>query len=127
MLLQNIIPKPVEIKATGFAFQLTKETNIVLNDSTSDLLKLGQYLSNNLKPATGFPLLVVINKEHQVGNIFLSISALDSLTNKEGYELNISADSVSLEICTAVTNGIKSNEDLTLTSHFEQVIPVIRY
>jgi hexosaminidase len=96
--LQNIIPKPVAVTSTGFAFELIKETNIILNDSTPELLKLGQYLSNTLKPATGFPLHVAVtNKEHEAGNIFLSLGAIDSLTNKEGYELNISTDSVSLK------------------------------
>jgi hexosaminidase len=96
--LQNIIPKPVEVKSTGFAFELRKETNIILNDSTPASLKLGQYLSNTLKPATGFPLHVAVtNKEHEAGNIFLSLGEVDSLTNKEGYELNISPDSVSLK------------------------------
>jgi hexosaminidase len=96
--LQNIIPKPVEIKATGFAFELTKETNIVLNDSIPELLKLGQYLSNTLQPATGFPLkLTNTNKEQKAGDIFLLLGVIDSVTNKEGYELNISTDSVSLK------------------------------
>jgi hexosaminidase len=95
--LQNIIPKPVEVVATGFAFELTKETNIFLNDSTPALLKLGQYLSNTLKPATGFPLRVALsNEEKPAGNIFLSLVP-DSLTNKEGYELTISTDSVYLK------------------------------
>ncbi len=98
--LQNIIPKPLAIKATGFAFEVTKETSIILNDSTPALLKLGQYLSNMLKPATGFPLNIATTKKEQTaGNIFLFLTT-DSLSNKEGYELSISTDSVYLKATT---------------------------
>jgi hexosaminidase len=113
--LQNIIPKPVEVTSTGFAFELTKETDIILNDSTPELLKLGQYLSNTLKPATGFPLNVVNeNKEQEAGNIFLSIAAIDSVTNKEGYILSILPDSVLLRANTAagLFRGIQTLKQL---------------
>jgi hexosaminidase len=116
--LQNIIPKPVEVTSTGFAFELTKETNIILNDSTPELLKLGQYLSNTLQPATGFPLNVVNeNKEHEAGNIFLSIAAIDSVTNKEGYILDILPDSVLLRANTAagLFRGIQTLRQLLPT------------
>lgn len=96
--LQNIIPKPVEITATGLAFELTKETNIFLNDTTPELLKLGKYLSSKLKFATGFPLNVALaSKEHRAENIYLSLGKIDSITNEEAYELEITEDSVSLK------------------------------
>jgi hexosaminidase len=96
--LHNIIPKPVEITATGFAFELTKESTIFLNDTTPELLKLGRYFSNKLKPATGFPLRVLLAAEkHSVGNIYFSLGEIDSTTNAEAYELNISEDSISLK------------------------------
>lgn len=96
--IQNIIPKPLEIQPTGFSFELTKATNIILNDSTPELLNLGKYFANTLKPATGFSLnIAVAYKEHAAGNIFFSVGAIDSITNKEGYELNVYPDSISLK------------------------------
>ncbi len=100
--LQNIIPKPVEITATGFAFELTNETTIFLNDTTSALLELGHYFSKKLKPATGFPLKVALaSEDHESGNIYLSLGKIDSVTNEEAYELHITEDSVSLKAFTA--------------------------
>lgn len=100
--LQNIIPKPAEVTVTGFAFELTKETTIFLNDTTPELLKLGKYLSNKLKPASGFPLKVALaTDEHTAGNIYFSLGAIDSTTNAEAYELDISEDSISLKANTS--------------------------
>ncbi len=100
--MENIIPKPVDVIATGFAFELTKEANIILNDSTPNLMNVGKYLSHILKPATGFPLnIVVANNEHIAGNIFLSIGTLDNSANKEGYVLDILPDSILLKASTA--------------------------
>jgi hexosaminidase len=99
--LNNIIPKPLSVVSTGFAFELTNATNICVQDSSPALLKIAQYLSNTLKPATGFPLQVAIaDKENTSGHIFLSIGALDSLQNDEAYKLHITEDSVSLKAST---------------------------
>jgi hexosaminidase len=100
--IKSIIPKPVEITETGFAFEITEETNIILKDSTLEVLKIGQYLSNTLKPSTGFPCnLVISDKKHEGGNIFLLLDSIDSLTHKEGYEITIFTDSILLKANTS--------------------------
>jgi hexosaminidase len=93
--LLNIIPKPVSVQSTGFAFQLTNTSSICIKDSS--LISIGKYLSTILKPATGFPLEVTIADKATENNIFLSLAPLDSLQNKEAYKLTITEDSVTLK------------------------------
>jgi hexosaminidase len=93
--IKSIIPKPVNVSSTGFAFELNTASKITVQDSS--LLQLGQYLSSILKPATGFSLPVIISNKATIDNIFLKVELLDSIKNEEGYHLNISQDSIALK------------------------------
>jgi len=50
-----IIPKPEKIEINDGNFLLNDKTIIVVSDETK---KIGEYLADELKPATGFPLSV---------------------------------------------------------------------
>ncbi|MES1221090.1 MAG: beta-N-acetylhexosaminidase, partial [Bacteroidota bacterium] len=52
--LEGLIPKPVSLNATGETFELTTASSIFVEGQSADALRIGQYLADKLKPATGF-------------------------------------------------------------------------
>ena len=95
--LQNLIPKPVSVTAGEGVFALTDKAGIyVESDSAQELLKIGQYLADKLKPSTGFALNVSAMKDAPVaGNIYLSI-VNDTALGDERYELTITKELIKL-------------------------------
>src|SRR5262245_20764126 len=57
-LMQTIIPKPVAATPTGATFALTPETGIAVEPGSDELLAIGNYLAQRLRPATGYALPV---------------------------------------------------------------------
>lgn len=98
----NLIPKPVMASDSGYVFELTSASGIMVYDSTSELMKVAQYLAGKLKPATGFSLNVIASKEAPTaGNIYLSLVSGDSIKNSEGYQLTVDKQSLSLKASAA--------------------------
>jgi hexosaminidase len=94
----NLIPKPVTTSDSGYVFELTNASGIIIADSTTELMKVAQYLAGKLKPATGFSLNVVVSKEAPTaGNIYLLLVSGDSIKNAEGYQLTVDKQSLSLK------------------------------
>lgn len=88
---EGIIPKPVSITSTGEYFTLMAGTGIYIQGESEELIQIGQYLADRLKPSTGFKFEVKsTDKSPESGNIFLTISAPDEKLGEEGYELTIS-------------------------------------
>jgi hexosaminidase len=89
----NFIPLPVSVEATGDVFELTKATSILVDGESEEVLRIGEYLGNKLRPSTGFDLKVSSAKgEPGNGNIFLTTVDADSTLGDEGYELIITED-----------------------------------
>ncbi len=101
----GLIPKPVSAQTTGGVFEFSKSTSIIIETDLPELKKIGEYLANKLKPATGFPFEVVVAAgEKKMGNIYLSIEAPGKRTNKENdeaYSLVISKEHIDLTAGTA--------------------------
>ena len=93
---ESIIPKPVSANLTGKSFYLTKETAILIEGDGKDLTAIGDYLSGQLKPATGFDLEVSYANTSSPNSIFLTTRGGDVQWGAEGYELTISEDQVKL-------------------------------
>ena len=93
---QNLIPKPVSATATNEFFELTKETGIYVQSDNESDLTTAKWFAALVKPATGFDLTVSLSKETpKSGNIYLAKSA-DTTLGKEGYELNITKESITV-------------------------------
>jgi len=93
-----LIPKPDSLLATGSSFRLNDKTQIVLENDSGDLKKVGDFLSNKLKPATGFAFPVnVSDKKNTSNTIHLLISKNKKQLGEEGYELTVNEDFISLE------------------------------
>ncbi len=95
-VLENLIPKPVSVNSTGEVFVLASTSNIYIAAENSEALKVGQYLADKLKPATGFALAVTNNTDTAApGNIHLSLLS-DSTLGEEGYTLQITKEKINL-------------------------------
>lgn len=97
--LQSIIPKPVSVEATGKTFTLTEASSIVVDAGSEEINHVGQYLSEVLKPATGFTLSVSnaeSNGQHEKGNIYLTTTGADDSLGDEGYSLTVSEEFITL-------------------------------
>lgn len=91
----TIIPKPVSVTTTSSVFEFKKETAIYIEGESPDLVRIGQYLSDKLNPATGFDTKVSSGTAEQgKGNIYLSLSGNDNELGDEGYELNIAEEMI---------------------------------
>jgi hexosaminidase len=109
----QIIPKPVSLTIGDGQFTLTKKTKIVAPGSAASI---GQVLRASLRPATGFPLPVTSGTA-QPGDIAIAIADPGTLgddTLGEGYQLDVSADQVSLRAITqhGLFNGVQTIKQL---------------
>lgn len=95
--MQHLIPIPVSVSETGDAFDLNSAAAIYVPAGDDALRNIGQYFADTLKPATGFelPVLTTTNPP-AAGNLFLTTAGADPALGEEGYELTITADSVTL-------------------------------
>jgi hexosaminidase len=94
---ESVIPKPVSVVATGGSFKLKQETAIFIKGTSDEVMKIGQYLSDRLKPATGFNLNVSsVENEPIRGSIYLQLSDEKTELGDEGYELEITENMLTL-------------------------------
>ena len=94
---ENLIPKPVSIVSSGGIFELTDLSAIYVSGETEQLKNIGQFLADKLKPATGFTMEVKSTSEiPSSGNIYLKLSDQDASLGDEGYELNITANLITI-------------------------------
>lgn len=117
LLNEAILPKPVLVTASGSSFELNAKTKIYVKGESGELLKIGHYLANLIKPASGFDLIVKSTiKAPNSNSIFLSISELESEFGNEGYKLNITDKNVSISANSpeGIFHGIQT---------FRQILP----
>ncbi len=111
----SLIPKPVSITSTDGHFSLTSKSIISYSNQDKELKRLGDFLAERLRPATGFALTVQPTGSKQiVGNISISLSSGDPLLGDEGYLLTIKSDRVNLiaRKPAGIFNGIQTLRQL---------------
>ena len=87
---EALIPKPVTLTAHGSSFALNASSSIYVEEGNEELLKIGQYLAEKLRPATSFNLEVLSTTERpSAGNIYLHLNGEDSELGEEGYALSL--------------------------------------
>ena len=97
VVMGNIIPLPVSQQGTGDTFTLSATTNIVVDAGSTEIAAIGQYLADKIDPATGYKLKVATTADSSAkGNITLTTTAADASLGDEGYQLTITADSVTI-------------------------------
>lgn len=94
----TVIPKPASVKAMGGRFVLGPGAAIRLIPDTKEISAIGRYLAERLRPATGFALPIKpADSAPMRGEILLTTAGGDPKLGEEGYELNISPESVTLK------------------------------
>ena len=108
---EALIPKPLSVKATNSSFTLNSNTSIKTSDS-EEFKRIGDFLALQIESVTGYELAV------NEGNFGVFINQLEStaLTNKEGYELAISKDSI-------VINALTGEGAFRAVQTLRQLIP----
>lgn len=90
----NIIPKPVSVTASAKSFEITDKTSIVTSGESPEVEFVAHYLSERLKPSTGYDLPVSAG-ESAKGSISLKIASDEEL-GEEGYDIDISSDLITI-------------------------------
>ncbi|NUQ22604.1 MAG: beta-N-acetylhexosaminidase [Saprospiraceae bacterium] len=90
----TILPKPVSLTPKPGSFVIKKETTIALTVKTQRFEQVAGYLSEMIKPATGFEL-VIDNKDPGTNTIAISLD--ESKTNPEGYKLVITPERIDIK------------------------------
>jgi len=94
---ENLIPKVVSAEATGSTFELTKEVVIHVDGESAEVLTIGHYLADLLKPSTGFDIKVQASKEKPAaGNIYIKLIPGDATLGEEGYEMEVTEELVTV-------------------------------
>ena len=94
--IDNVIPKPASVVATGGTFRLTASTGIYVEPATDEVMAIGQYLADHINPASGYALKVQAANGAPAKGISLSLSAADPALGPEGYQLTITPELVRL-------------------------------
>ena len=93
--MDNVIPRPASVQATGGSFSLTADTVIYVEPATDELKAIGQYLADHLNPASGLAIQVqAAGTAPAKGSISLSLTGADPALGDEGYELTITPEQV---------------------------------
>ena len=94
----HIVPAPASMTVGGGApFVLTAATSIVVVPGSADAAPVAEALGALLRPATGFPVLVLAaGAPAAAGTIHLSLAPDRAALGEEGYDLTVTADSVHL-------------------------------
>ncbi len=108
----SIIPYPQNINIFDGEFAIKPETRII---APASLNSTAEILSEEIKNISGFKT-VVISKGNTSGNIVLLIDK--TVSNPEGYRLNVSSDSIRLTASTAagIFYGIQTIKQLLISS-----------
>jgi hexosaminidase len=91
--LGNVIPMPASVTATGDTFTLTEAADILVEPATAELMAIGGYLADKLRPSTGYGLRVLPAAGIRTrGNLYLTMQGGDPALGEEGYRLAIAPD-----------------------------------
>ena len=97
MSQENLIPRPVSVNPTGDFFVLKANSTIYVQEGSDELMKIGEYLAERLRPSTGFPLKIeAVADEPRRNAIYLSLSDYFQVPADEGYELVVTRKLVKL-------------------------------
>lgn len=93
----TVIPRPTKFKPTNNFFVLSKEINVVLNDSSEEMGRIAKYFAKIIQPATGYLVETKFSNKPISQNFNFFISKKLYSLGKEGYKLTIENDILKLE------------------------------
>ena len=95
--MQNIIPQPASVTHHQGFFSLNPTTVIRIQPGEDEIRRIGQVLSDQLQPSTGYPFPVLESDGTDLlGCILLTTINADLALGEEGYELRVQPDRITL-------------------------------
>ena len=110
-----IIPKPFSVVSGNGSFKLSDKSEICLPTTNIEVSKIGAFLREKLRPATGFMLPIVESADKNgKNNIYLVLSLTNSVLGDEGYQLTIgpSRIEISANKPAGLFNGVQTLRQL---------------
>jgi len=94
----SVIPEPMEIKPACGQFTLKYKTAIYAESGSASVKAIANYLAEQLRPATGFSLVVLDDSKGSsaADSILLTTKDADKDLGKEGYELVVTKNNIVL-------------------------------
>jgi hexosaminidase len=93
----DIIPYPMSVAAGDGSFTFTEHTRVYVAPATLEILNIGSYLAERLRPATGYALPVEpIAGPPASEHIYLTLLDGDPTLGEEGYTLHCGAEGVTV-------------------------------
>ena len=114
-----LIPKPLTIKATNSSFVLTENSSIQTS-TFEEFQNVGTFLAEKIKVKTGLDLVVNGSESTKKGLISINKVVESSFTNKEGYELIVSEESI-------VVNALTAEGAFRAVQTIRQLIPYAKF
>lgn len=93
----QLVPAPSSMVAVaGAPFNVSRATSIVLDTSNAEVRAIGEVLGAQIRKSTDFPMAVAPVATASAGTIVLRLVPASATLGAEGYELNVTTDSVRL-------------------------------
>lgn len=121
-----LIPRPLEINATGEAFGLDQYSAIITEEAEDGFSRAGSFLAEKISEKTGLHLQLNPQEDARgERNIYILKAADTAWQGREAYRLRISPDSVLLTSATAegVFRGIQTIRQLIPDSSIDTLAP----
>ena len=94
--MQNLIPLPASIKSNQGTYTIHSNAAIFFQPDQEEVRRIGGFLADCLRPATGFELALLPAEVASTGGILLKIDGAGTDLGGEGYELVVETDGISL-------------------------------
>ena len=94
--MQNLIPLPASIKSTQETYTLASNAAIFVQPDREEIRRVGGFLAETLRPATGFELPVIPAEATSTGGILLTMDGAGADLGGEGYELVVETNGITL-------------------------------
>ena len=94
----SIIPQPVSVEKRSGQFQVSASTGIVTGDNSADVQKVIAFFTEAIRKSTGYPLPIQTSKNDLASVISFSLNkTTDAVLGKEGYVIDVSPATVSIQ------------------------------
>jgi hexosaminidase len=93
----QVVPAPASLVLTaGSPFEILRTTSIIVDTSNAEVRQIGEVLAAQIRRPAGFPITVAPIGTTTIGAIILRLAPDRTALGEEGYELNVTRDSVRL-------------------------------
>ncbi len=93
----QVVPAPASlVLATGLPFEILRTTSVFVDTTSAEVRSIGEMLASLIRRPTSFPVAVAPIGVPSIGAIILRLAPDRTALGEEGYELNVTSDSVRL-------------------------------